>query len=108
MSAGTAWWNHVVGVDDVFTRENGTRTFAVSELMVRPPWRKTGTAELLHEELLRERPEERATLLVDSRHHRVHALYETWGYEAVGRTKPFDDAPVMTAMVRIPAAAVQS
>ncbi|WP_308251453.1 GNAT family N-acetyltransferase [Streptomyces albireticuli] len=100
LATGSPWWDKVTGLDADFTHETGTRTFAVSEVMVRPPWRKTGTATRLHDELLDGRPEERATLLVDSGHPKVQALYETWGYQAVGTTQPFDDAPVMTAMIR--------
>lgn len=101
LPAGSLWWSKVEGLDDpVFTWEDGRRTFAVSEVMVRPQWRKTGTASRLHQELLTGRPEERATLLVDSAHPKVQDLYESWGYRAVGCTQPFDDAPLMTAMVR--------
>ncbi|MEU3877370.1 MULTISPECIES: GNAT family N-acetyltransferase [Streptomyces] len=98
--SASPWWDKVSGLEPGFAREDGTRTFAVSEIMVRPRWRKTGTAALLHEELLRGRPEERATLLVNSAHPKVQALYEEWGYVPVGHTRPYDDAPVMTAMVR--------
>ncbi|MFI2206772.1 GNAT family N-acetyltransferase [Streptomyces sp. NPDC020192] len=47
-------------------------TFSVSELVVRPRRRKTGTAERLHA---------------------VQALYEAWGYTTVGRRQPFPDSP---------------
>ncbi|MFC5724137.1 GNAT family N-acetyltransferase [Streptomyces gamaensis] len=100
LPAGSAWWSKVAGLTPEFTHETGSRTFAVSEVMVGPPWRKTGTSTRLHDELITGRPEERATLLVDSAHPKVQALYETWGYTAIGQTKPFDDAPVMTAMIR--------
>ncbi|MER5488406.1 hypothetical protein ABT024_35035 [Streptomyces sp. NPDC002812] len=56
--------------------ETGTRTYALSELMVRAPWRKTGTAKALHDALLTNRPEERAMLLVDQEHPKVHQLYQ--------------------------------
>ncbi|MEU3551274.1 hypothetical protein [Streptomyces longwoodensis] len=56
----------------------------VSELMVRVPWRKTGAARQLHGALLEDRPEERATLLVDQEHPKVHVLYESWGWQTLG------------------------
>ncbi|MFB7234859.1 GNAT family N-acetyltransferase [Streptomyces sp. NPDC056269] len=74
-------------------------TFSVSELMVRPRWRKTGAAEQLHAALLQDRPEALAALLVDPGHDRVQALYETWGYQPVGRRQPFPDSPNFLVMV---------
>ncbi|MFJ8255400.1 hypothetical protein [Streptomyces sp. NPDC094466] len=59
--------------------ETGTRTYALSELMVREPWRRTGTARHLHDTLLTHRPEQRAKLLVYQDHPKVHALYQSWG-----------------------------
>ncbi|WP_311766129.1 GNAT family N-acetyltransferase [Streptomyces telluris] len=100
LPTGSPWWSKIAGLDPEFTHETGSRTFAVSEVVVRPQWRKTGTSTRLHEELLTGRHEERATLLVDSTHPKVQALYEAWGYSALGQTKPFADAPVMTAMIR--------
>ncbi|MEU1824159.1 GNAT family N-acetyltransferase [Streptomyces abikoensis] len=96
----TPWWTKVTGLDPDYTRETGTRTFAVSEVMVRPQWRKTGTAARLHDDLLRPRPEERATLLVDSTHPKVRSLYEDWGYKPVGTSQPFTDSPLFIVMIR--------
>ncbi|WP_206603704.1 hypothetical protein [Streptomyces sp. CB03238] len=39
-------------------------------------------------------------LLVDVRHPKVQALYETWGHEKLGEQKPFDDSPVFAIMVK--------
>ncbi|RLU99234.1 GNAT family N-acetyltransferase [Streptomyces griseocarneus] len=100
LPVGSGWWSKIDGLDEEFTHETSTRTFAVSEVMVRPRWRKTGLSDRLHAALLDGRPEERATLLVDVEHPKVQALYESWGYQPVGQTQPFDDAPVMTAMIR--------
>ncbi|MFF9147494.1 acetyltransferase [Streptomyces sp. NPDC014861] len=71
---------------------------ALFELMVRKPWRKTGTAHRIHEELLSVREEERMTLLVEPTHAKVKALYE--GYVNIGDQKPFPDPPVYTTAVR--------
>ncbi|GHG04154.1 GNAT family N-acetyltransferase [Streptomyces filamentosus] len=75
-------------------------TFALSELMVRPAWRKTGLAQRLHDTLLDARPEPLATLLVDTTHPRVQALYETWGYRKIGERRPFPDSPLYAVMLR--------
>ncbi|MGW2600015.1 GNAT family N-acetyltransferase [Streptomyces klenkii] len=101
LTDATSWWSYVVTpLPAGFTQESGTRTFAVTDLMVRPQWRKTGTAARIHQELLAGRPEERATLLVDSTQPKVQSLYETWGYAPVGHTGPFDHAEALTVMVQ--------
>ncbi|MGV9457065.1 N-acetyltransferase family protein [Streptomyces sp. NPDC003635] len=99
LSCVTAWWANVTpALPEECTTETGTRTFALSELMVRTPWRGTGAARAIHDALLRPRSEERATLLVHKTHHKVRALYEQWGYQRVGETIPFPGAPQLCAM----------
>lgn len=79
--------------------ETGSRTFALSELMVVEHVRGTGAAQQIHDELLRPRHEERATLLVERAHPRVRARYEEWGYQWLGEVMPFPNAPLYDAMV---------
>lgn len=67
--------------------------FALCELMVRAPWRKTGTAKALHDALIADRSEQRVSLYVEQTHPKVRALYESWGYRFVGVPRPFTDAP---------------
>ncbi|GAA2125247.1 GNAT family N-acetyltransferase [Streptomyces synnematoformans] len=93
--AAGRWWKG----SDLPTGYTGP-SFALSELMVLPGWRKTGVAARLHDALLGRRTEPRATLLVDVTHPRVQALYESWGYEKIGEQKPFADSPVFAVMVR--------
>ncbi|MBT2383345.1 GNAT family N-acetyltransferase [Streptomyces sp. ISL-11] len=101
LAKDTTWWSKVTpALDEAFVREDGTRTFALSEIMVLTSRRKTGAAEAVHAALLAGRPEERVTLLVDSAHPRVRALYERWGYRHLGRMHPFPDAPVFDSMLR--------
>ncbi|MBO0654188.1 GNAT family N-acetyltransferase [Streptomyces triculaminicus] len=76
-----------------------TRTFHVSELMVRPKWRKHGHSERLHRALLGVRDDDLAALLVDVTHPKVQALYESWGYRKVGERQPFPDSPVYAVML---------
>jgi len=98
---GPRWWaGMLTPLPEQETAENGKRTLALFELMVRAPWRKTGTAHRIHEELLAQRPEERVTLLVEPAHPKVKTLYENWGYENVGDQRPFPDSPLYTTMVR--------
>ncbi|MET8690531.1 GNAT family N-acetyltransferase [Streptomyces sp. NPDC004732] len=93
---GREWWRSTS-----FTPNNGyTATYAVSEVMVRPQWRKQGIADQLHEALLHGRDEDLAVLLVDVTHPKVQSLYESWGYAKTGEQQPFADSPVYAVMVR--------
>lgn len=96
----TRWWNGLrTPVPDGDTRETGARTFALSELMVVEKVRGAGIARQLHGELLRDREEERVTLLVERDHPKVRALYESWGYEWFGEVVPFPDSPLYDALI---------
>ncbi|MFF8649248.1 GNAT family N-acetyltransferase [Streptomyces griseoluteus] len=96
LQPGREWWRSTA-----FAPNNGSiATYAVSEVMVRPRWRKQGISERLHEALLKERSEDVAVLLVDVTHPKVQDLYETWGYEKVGEQQPFADSPVYAVMVK--------
>lgn len=105
--ADSSWWNGVQPLDGPdrveltpeFTAETGDRTLALFELMVRRPWRGIGAARRIHDELLRGRPEQRVALSVNADHPRVRALYERWGYRAVGVRRPFADGPLLVRMV---------
>jgi hypothetical protein len=100
LQPGTRWWNGLrTEVPDGATEETGSRTFALSELMVTEKVRGTGAASRIHDGLLRDRPEERVTLLVERDHPKVRAVYESWGYEQLGEMLPFPDAPLYDAMV---------
>ncbi|HLL36644.1 MAG TPA: N-acetyltransferase [Streptomyces sp.] len=108
LGPGSLWWSSMrQPPPEDFTREDGTRTFAIQEILVRAPWRGTagaGTSRLLHEALLAERTERRATLLVDPTRSdgRLKAVYESWGYQDIGEQQPFPDSPVFATMVRDP------
>lgn len=83
-----------------FTMRNDPDMFALCELMVRAPWRGTGTARTLHDELLARRTEQICDLLVEHEHSKVRALYESWGYHYVGSKRTFDDGPLYDELVR--------
>ncbi|MFJ2819222.1 GNAT family N-acetyltransferase [Streptomyces sp. NPDC091279] len=71
----------------------------MSEVVVRPSWRKQGIADRLHEALLKERTEDLAVLLVDVTHPKVRELYQSWGYAKAGEQQPFADSPVYALMI---------
>lgn len=74
--------------------------FALSELMVVPQWRGTSRAKQIHDALLELVEADIVTLLVDSTHHKVQALYENWNYYKVGETKLSDDSPLAAVMAK--------
>jgi hypothetical protein len=100
LRAGSTWWDGTEPpLPAAFTAEDGRRTMALFELMVRVQWRKTGVSKVLHDTLWEGRPEERVTLLVEAAHPRVRALYERWGYRRVAGLRPFRDAPRYDVML---------
>lgn len=101
LPADSRWWHGLRGdVDSALFTETGRRTFAVTDLLVRPPWRRRGYARALHDTLLLPRPEARATLLVLPDNIPARTAYLAWGWHKLGELQPFDDAPVFDAMVR--------
>ncbi|GAB3063398.1 hypothetical protein GCM10027186_13880 [Micromonospora schwarzwaldensis] len=96
LDADTRWWEGIEGpVPDGFTEENGRRTFGVAELLVRRAWQRRGIARALHDELLSDRREERATLLVRPDNAAAQHAYDSWGWQMAGRLRPTrHDAPL--------------
>jgi ribosomal protein S18 acetylase RimI-like enzyme len=103
LPARSRWWEHLRGEHESgvdFTREDGRRTFAFNELMTAPAWRGRGFAHALHDELLADRPEQRATLLVRPDNEPARSAYLRWGWRVVGTIQPFPDSPVFDALLR--------
>ncbi|WP_433214858.1 N-acetyltransferase family protein [Microtetraspora malaysiensis] len=102
LPAGTAWWKGLrTEVPYRFTDENGYRTFALSEIMVPEPHQGQGVAHALHDELLKGRPEERATLLVRPDNGAAYAAYRRWGWHKAAELQPdMADAPVYDALIK--------
>ncbi|KPI08945.1 hypothetical protein OK074_3469 [Actinobacteria bacterium OK074] len=93
-------WHGILDPVDSSVRDYGEQgTFGLCEIMVRRPWRGNGIARCIHDELMGQRQEARASLLVDGTHPKVRALYESWGYRKVGQMQPFGDSPRYDAMV---------
>ncbi|MFG1920357.1 GNAT family N-acetyltransferase [Cryptosporangium sp. NPDC048952] len=96
----TQWWNGLrEAVPAEQTEEDGRRTFALNEIMVTRDWRRRGIARTLHDALLADRPEHRATLLVDPGNTPARTAYLSWGWQLFGHLQPFPDAPVYDALV---------
>jgi len=88
----TSWWRRLTTPlpDDVTTEHPG-RTFALVELLVRASWRRQGIAGALHDLILENRPEERATLIVPPAAAPAQSAFRSWGWHKVARTR--NDAP---------------
>lgn len=79
------------------------QTVALKEIGVRPAWRKTGTARRIHDALLATRDEPYVTLMVNpaAGDGKVHALYESWGYEDIGQSQSSPTSPALTVMIQV-------
>ena len=106
LPAETRWWEGIHDpVPPGFTDEDGTRTFAISELIVHPGRRRRGIAATLHDELLAARKERRTTLLARPDNVAAQTAYRSWGYTKVATLRPrWENAPTFDALVRTPVA----
>ncbi|UUU32395.1 GNAT family N-acetyltransferase [Streptomyces sp. CA-210063] len=89
----------VAGFTYGFTARDDVSTFKLCENMLRERWRKRGISRVMHDELMSQRQEKRAELLVRRERPRLRVMYETWGYEHAGEKLPFPDSPLYDVMV---------
>ncbi len=84
----TSWWRDVTAPlpVDVITERPG-RTFALLELVVRASWRRQGIGQTLHDLILADRPEERATLTLLPTASPAQNAFATWGWRKIARTR---------------------
>ena len=84
----TSWWRDLTtALPDEVTAEHPGRTFALVELLVRASWRRQGIAQTLHDLLLANRTEERATLTVLPAATPAQNAFQKWGWHKVARTR---------------------
>lgn len=103
LAPDTKWWGSMLTpLPATLMAENGKRTVALNEIVVRKAWRGRSIAWQLHEAWLTHRTEERVTLLVNPLNGdgAVQAVYEAWGYRKLGDQQPFADSPVFSVMLR--------
>jgi GNAT superfamily N-acetyltransferase len=99
LAVDTWWWSHLEGdLDPELTRETGSRTFWLRELLVRKANQHRGYAHQLHDALLAGRPEERAALFVRI-DNPARLFYRRWGWSVVGHLPPQQDSPRFEAML---------
>ncbi|MFV5998893.1 GNAT family N-acetyltransferase [Streptomyces sp. NPDC056231] len=111
LAPDTKWWGSMLTpLPAAWMAENGKRTVALNEIVVRKAWRGRSVAWQLHEVWLTHWAEERVTLLVNllNGDDAVQAVYEAWGYRKLGDQQPFADSPVFSVMLRSVAPAENS
>lgn len=98
----TPWWRDLLTpLPEHITREYPGRTFALVELLVPAPWRRRHVASTVHDLLLAERSEERATLTVLPAATAAQAAYRKWGWQTVAQKRnPLPGSPVFDVMVK--------
>lgn len=98
----TPWWNHLTTpLPAEITTESPSRTFALVELLVRAPWRRQGIARAMHDLLLTDRTEKRATLTVLPAARPAREAYRKWGWRKVAQKRnPLPGSPLFDVMLR--------
>jgi GNAT superfamily N-acetyltransferase len=87
----TSWWKDLTTqLPGSVTAEYPGRTFALTELLVRPSWRRQGIGRALHDLILDGRAEERATLTVPPGAAAAQAAFRSWGWRRLARTRGQD------------------
>jgi GNAT superfamily N-acetyltransferase len=101
LGPNSRWWDGLESLPEPdFTVEDGARTFALSEIMVVREQTGRGVAHALHDELLRGRPEQRATLLAEPDNTNAYRAYLAWGWRAVAKLHPaWPDAPTFDVLI---------
>lgn len=97
----SGWWKGLLSEPEPgFTRENGRRTFAPSEIMVPQEWTGKGVAHALHDHLLSGHPESRASVLVRPQNTRAYRAYLQWGWRKVAQLRPgWDNALTFDVLI---------
>jgi ribosomal protein S18 acetylase RimI-like enzyme len=101
LRSSTSWWRDVTTpLPAEVTTEYPGRTFALTELAVRPAWRRQGIARALHDLIIAGRGEERATLTVSPGATSAQIAFRNWGWHKAARTRgPGSDSPVLDVLI---------
>ena len=95
------WFDMATDVDPELMEEYAGRTFAVIELLVLPQWQGQGVAGRLHDLLLQDRPEQRATLTVEPDADVAQSFYAKRGWRKVARKyNPLPDNPLFDVLLK--------
>ena len=84
----TSWWRELTApLPEHVTAEHPGRTFALTDLVVRPSWRRQRIGVYLHDLILAGRAEERATVRVPQAAAAAQAAFQSWGWRRIARTR---------------------
>jgi ribosomal protein S18 acetylase RimI-like enzyme len=98
--SSSLWRDLTTPLPEEITTERPGRTFALVQLLVRASWRRQGIAQALHDLILANRPEERATLTVLPAATPAQNAFRKWGWRKVARTRdPRPGSPVSDVLV---------
>lgn len=102
LRSATDWWRHLTTpLPEEATAEHQGRSFALAELLVRAPWRRQGIGSELHDLILAERTEERATAVVLPAAAAAQGACQRWGWRKIARRQdPAPGTPVLDVLVR--------
>ena len=97
----TSWWRDLTTpLPEDLTAEHPGRTFAVVDVLVRASWRRQGIGRALHDLLLSDRAEERATVTVQPAATPAQNAFRNWGWRKLARTRdPGPGSPVADVLV---------
>lgn len=102
LQPSTPWWNNLTTTLPLeVTTERPGRTFALVEMLVREPWRRQHAAQGMHDLLLHDRPEDRATLTVLPAAAPAQAAYAKWGWrKAAQKRNPLPGSPLFDVLLK--------
>jgi GNAT superfamily N-acetyltransferase len=84
----TSWWRDLTtSLPERVTSEHPGRTFALTDLVVRPAWRRQRIGAYLHDLILSGRAEERATVLIPPTATAAQAAFQSWGWHKIARIR---------------------
>jgi GNAT superfamily N-acetyltransferase len=97
----TSWWRQLTTpLGEEVTTEHPGRTFALTDLLVRAPWRQQGIGRGLHDAILAGRAEERATATIPPAATAAQGAFRAWGWRKVARTRePGPDTGVLDVLL---------
>lgn len=96
----TRWWKSLTTeLPENDIAEDGTRTVALMELHVQSGYRRQGIARQLHDEFLRPRREQRATVYARPDNTAAYNAYQNWGWRKIGQAKPRPDSPTYDVLI---------
>ncbi len=100
-NAATTWQYVKTELPDVPVRDENEPIYIFREFAVHPDHQGEGYGHQIHNELLRDRPERLARLLVRADNVQATGAYLAWGWRKIASEQPFPDSPVLHVMARV-------